>query len=604
MASLKSFKQDPAKALWRERIVDFVRQHYTPNQIRNFRVLCFAGKEMAEVFDVYDELGVKRKNVVSLEYDRSEFEAESALNDSLEQRIKVVPASALDYLSQRTVEPFDLISLDYCGYFNEEKYQTLCSLARRTWLSPKAVLITNYQSGRENARTQQGFRATGLYMKSHDDLVSSDFSAYADFVVANKGLVDDETKLEELRDHTIQCTAVAEMAYGSGFWNTPFFKVWLESQPEETKKAIAETVDSLNLSQNTDQRELLSRFMVEGQRNNRDLLLIYFLKSQTTTFECSDHQSYKYVSDSGTPLISDFYLFEQELIKLPPEVKKSVSYERTPEGYLFRIKDRRKVELLYQGVENIVREMNRRALMEGDYSFIKQRINLVLDGQHLNPDTRSMTQVVPPYLCSEIYTALSRKTPDSEIMTTYSLSKMQLAGYKATYTRLQNQDPTTSSAPRSSKNSTSTFAPDDLEIITGLVGEGYKATAIVELFKTEDGTAKYSWQSIAAYKASLTKSDGTLSNERLFAQMKPEILERDSHTCQWCNKTADQQQEQSGHRFHVHHINYNHDDTRPDNLVTLCTPCHARTNTIQNGAEMREYFGLLMTERYSTATSA
>ncbi len=601
---IKEFSKDPAKALWRERIVDFVREHYTPNQIRNFRVLCFAGKEMTEVFDVYDELGVKRKNVVSLEYDRREFEAQSALNDSLEQRIKVVPASALDYLSRPAVESFDMISLDYCGYFNDEKYRTLCAIARQKWLSPKAVLITNYQSGRENSRTQQGLRATGLYMKSHDDLVNSDFSAYADFVVANKGLVDDETEVEELRDRTIQCTAVAEMAYGSGFWNTPFFKVWLESQQGETKNAIVETIESLNSSENTDQRELLSRFMVQGQGNNSDLLIIYFLKSQTTSFQCSDHQAYKYVSDSGTPLISDFYLFEQELINFPAGVKRSVSYEKTAEGYLFRIKDRKKVEVVYQGVEEIIRKMNQRALMEGDNNFIKQRVDLVPEAQNGGPVTHPIMRITPSPIRDSIYTSLSAATPDAEIMATYSLTKMQLAGYKATYTRLQSQDPMTSAPLRTPKQASFPFAPDDLEVITGLLADGYKATEIVELFKDGEGKPTYSWQSIAAHKASQTRSNGTLSNERLFNRIKPEIMERDDHTCQWCNKTADQQQGQSGHRFHVHHIDYNHGNTVPQNLVTLCTSCHAKTNTVQHGPEMSQYFELLIEERYPTATSA
>lgn len=52
------------------------------------------------------------------------------------------------------------------------------------------------------------------------------------------------------------------------------------------------------------------------------------------------------------------------------------------------------------------------------------------------------------------------------------------------------------------------------------------------------------------------------------AQFKRMIRERDNYTCAVCKKSGN----------HVHHINYVKMDTTPENCVTLCQPCHMRTN--------------------------
>lgn len=51
------------------------------------------------------------------------------------------------------------------------------------------------------------------------------------------------------------------------------------------------------------------------------------------------------------------------------------------------------------------------------------------------------------------------------------------------------------------------------------------------------------------------------------------IRERDNYTCQICG-------EKQGDRAHsVHHIDYDKHNCNPNNLITLCTKCHSKTNT-------------------------
>jgi len=55
--------------------------------------------------------------------------------------------------------------------------------------------------------------------------------------------------------------------------------------------------------------------------------------------------------------------------------------------------------------------------------------------------------------------------------------------------------------------------------------------------------------------------------------LREAIRKRDNYTCVLCGKS------QSKRRFEVHHINYDKEDSRPENLATLCITCHRKTGS-------------------------
>jgi hypothetical protein len=57
-------------------------------------------------------------------------------------------------------------------------------------------------------------------------------------------------------------------------------------------------------------------------------------------------------------------------------------------------------------------------------------------------------------------------------------------------------------------------------------------------------------------------------------KLKNRIRERDNYTCQECGL----KQENSNYKLPVHHIDYNKDNCNTENLITLCIPCHSKTN--------------------------
>jgi hypothetical protein len=64
--------------------------------------------------------------------------------------------------------------------------------------------------------------------------------------------------------------------------------------------------------------------------------------------------------------------------------------------------------------------------------------------------------------------------------------------------------------------------------------------------------------------------------------LRRSIRERDKYVCQLCSI------QQGDYAFPVHHIDYDKQNCNPDNLITLCVSCHAKTNI--NREHWIEYF--------------
>jgi 5-methylcytosine-specific restriction endonuclease McrA len=56
--------------------------------------------------------------------------------------------------------------------------------------------------------------------------------------------------------------------------------------------------------------------------------------------------------------------------------------------------------------------------------------------------------------------------------------------------------------------------------------------------------------------------------------LKESIRKRDKHICQFCKKHQLELKE----KLSIHHIDYNKYNLNPNNLISLCRNCHAKTN--------------------------
>lgn len=61
-------------------------------------------------------------------------------------------------------------------------------------------------------------------------------------------------------------------------------------------------------------------------------------------------------------------------------------------------------------------------------------------------------------------------------------------------------------------------------------------------------------------------------------QLKQEIRERDNLTCQCCQMTEEEHIMKFNRKLSIHHIDYNKENCKEDNLITTCNKCNTKAN--------------------------
>ena len=74
--------------------------------------------------------------------------------------------------------------------------------------------------------------------------------------------------------------------------------------------------------------------------------------------------------------------------------------------------------------------------------------------------------------------------------------------------------------------------------------------------------------------------------------LKEKIRKRDNYQCQNCGMTEEEHLIVIGSVFCIHHIDYNKQNCKEDNLISLCLQCHIRAN--YNRDYWYSYFVYLM----------
>jgi len=96
-----------------------------------------------------------------------------------------------------------------------------------------------------------------------------------------------------------------------------------------------------------------------------------------------------------------------------------------------------------------------------------------------------------------------------------------------------------------------------------------------ELEKPRQPRQPYKWKN--HIKKPVIKNGKEYNSE--WHKIRREIYKRDKWICQECNcKCLDKQRKIKGKRIQCHHIDYNEKNNNPDNLITLCASCHAKTS--------------------------
>jgi|GEM_PF-7058832 len=158
---IESVYDNPTKREWRIKVKEAIAAEFTPEQLRDARVVCLPGRALQEVVEVYLPLGVRPENIVCIERDP---EAANALRKSATLRnlpVKIFEGSIDDYL-QRPHEPITIASFDFLGPLHESFLMSIQNIK----IAKKFIIVTNCLQRREQKNTQHALRSSTTSLRS------------------------------------------------------------------------------------------------------------------------------------------------------------------------------------------------------------------------------------------------------------------------------------------------------------------------------------------------------------------------------------------------------------------------------------------------------
>jgi hypothetical protein len=466
MQEVKSFKDDPAKELWREKTVAFMQKHSTPRKLKDLKVLCLSGREMIEP-DRYIAAGIRPSNIFSVEKYPDEFRALKAENARREKPINIIQGDLLEFFkdsdNRRRYGRFDHISLDFLGNFNFEKINILHYMEMNRWLNDRGTVITNFFAGRESMNIQYGFVKTKLIHKGiitdlELDKIDSQYHQDKErFMEEHKETFQEvKSNYDLFRSGGAQYAMYYLSLFSPTLINSPFYvDINNATHGEEMARSIADSIRDNKLPYAV---EHISKNIVEQVCS--DSLLsrvvgIYLLHKDWPIRIVDDHESYSYIGNTGKRMISDMCHLTPAVEAWSPKVPfllrgklHQLEYKINGTSYEVSTAKHWSDQQWTDFVDYVDEFMgNRNTYVSSINAKTIPRIHLNdLLQTAVEPKEKKQRRVraqnkplTRNELRTHVYGAIQKHIPDQEIMDTYKIAKMQLAGYKAQLTKENDQ---------------------------------------------------------------------------------------------------------------------------------------------------------------------
>ncbi|HEY4211569.1 MAG TPA: tetratricopeptide repeat protein [Steroidobacteraceae bacterium] len=139
------------KSLWRERWREFIAQNFNLVKRVTAHVLCLPGPEALEIKQVYDKLGIPRGNIVCIEGNRKAYNELKRRHLGVDLRHQTLD----EFLDSPCRVAFDIVSLDLCGQLGTYE-PAIHRLRKRGFIDDEAIVASNFCGARE-ARASQGY---------------------------------------------------------------------------------------------------------------------------------------------------------------------------------------------------------------------------------------------------------------------------------------------------------------------------------------------------------------------------------------------------------------------------------------------------------------
>lgn len=355
----KKSMDDPIKKKWREAERRFIHKnkHYLIGEPSDWKAVFFPGKDAGIVpteIEVFEREGIKRSNMIGLERDKNVYKKLK----SRKLGINLELTDAYDFFKNPIDEKIDLIMLDYESPLTKKVLDTVRYIPNKQILPEKMIFGINLLGRRERDIDKMILYSTlirdpsdyGISDEEYD-LASSKVSEVIEednyrnrcpFIAAELGY----DELGELRKKAISLRTTELFSRGT---DTVSMNPLLKKNPlardiedkfiegyinvyKKLKKAVKSHSDKLSeltpeffkeelnfpgedfspASVGRHQDYLMEYLLDKGYNKSMSEFLTFMLtKALAYPYFPRSMETYKYVSSNGSPMLSDFYVFDQ-----------------------------------------------------------------------------------------------------------------------------------------------------------------------------------------------------------------------------------------------------------------------------------------------------
>jgi len=323
-----------AKRLSIEKQKEFIRKNLlegTRKDPSDIKVAFFPGTEALEYRLAYQPLNITPQNITGIEI---ATQRHSRWRKKGLFHITEKPVDALDFFNMYDGPKFDVISLDYDGFFSENVDRTLEAIAKRQVLNEKGILSLNCYGKRENDLTkskyllplicdaflsqkEEGSLGSGVSASMHGDKFMTKFYKFLSSLP--KEINDEKFEaallkrfdLKELRNRGIIGHVILD------FMIRPFESKALPihmKHPnfQQWQKEIEKAKEKTSVVKDLDKKfhPVLKQYLKEkGYPESLGFILVH---SDLNSYYLENMRSYSYISDSGAEMFNNIFFFDQK----------------------------------------------------------------------------------------------------------------------------------------------------------------------------------------------------------------------------------------------------------------------------------------------------
>ena len=397
----------------REKIKSFIKSVFDKKQFSRLKVLTLLGHEDLELEQIWDPLGVNRRNITNVE------KYTKVLKLSGNRGVENIKGD-LEEVIEKINNPFDVICLDTVSPFTLNQREILRNISGRQLLGEKGVLITNYLGQREGGYHKEWFLyAKEVYIEKENPEKS---------IGINNGKIVERSELISRMVNSIMLDGITNVQphplskYTNNYEQRVKDTLRRIQGPEwESKlgpsgfagvhKSIGAPIIR-NIIKNITFLGGLEKKYSPSMLNDLNEILFY---EKIQPYFSIRQERYRYVGDRGSPMLMDINYFKNLQL-----------------SNIISLGDLRGMPII------IEKEIKKYAKFKKLFdSFIEGRIRCLKQGprprEFLGSSYKPKAKKIKPKIEKQNAIYLLREgVPTKEILETYSgFTKMQLAAFKA-----------------------------------------------------------------------------------------------------------------------------------------------------------------------------